>query len=167
MWITVIITIIGVLLVLFILNKINNRWIKPFMIKHRTLWRFLKEFKSFNKSFWKYLMLITNPNIETILLKLSNNIVYGGFIIEHKKRNTYVRNLAFVPLDGDLNKFKQIIGRIESQIFMRNSQTVIHYSLHAKTNEEVIDALKSLGYKHLRTNYSTFKIELVKSKIMN
>jgi hypothetical protein len=142
------------------------------ILPKKALWRFFVEYRSFNKSFYQYLRFISKRNIEVVPLRMEipkskNRIIYGGFIILHGRKETFIKHMVFM-LNGEeaVILFKQTIGEIEQRIFMMNSHTTIIYDIPIE-NEETIESLICLGYKKLRTFVSTYKVRMVKSKIMN
>lgn len=139
----------------------------------RALWRFFKEYRVFNDSFLCYLWMICKRNIEVIPLRQQlpdskMRVIYGGFIIKHGKKETFIKHMVFLlgSHNDNYNLFKQVVGKIESSIFMKNPHTIITYDVKIE-DEHTVNALLDLGYKKLRVYYSNYKFRLVKSKIMS
>jgi hypothetical protein len=168
LFLTLLISLIAVCIIL-----ITRYYYTTWLIPRKTEWYFFKEYKSYQKNFYKYLRYVSRRHIEPKLFPTiigNNKIIHGGFIVLHSKTHTYIKHMVFLNIFGSesahFTQFSQIMGIVEDSIYLKNSDTVIHIEVPIE-NIETIRTLISLGYRHTRTWKHTQKAELVKSKIMN
>lgn len=147
-------------------------YIKSILPK-KAVWTFLKEYKVYTKSFFRFVLFTHKRGIEIIVNRMSiplseMKIIYGAFIIKHGTKETHVQRGAIALGDAklNLNLLKTVIGKIENVIFMTHPLTTIYYDV-AIENTELSDILISLGYNKSRTYLSNYKVRFAKSKIMN
>ncbi|MGV8171726.1 MAG: hypothetical protein ACP5OA_03480 [Candidatus Woesearchaeota archaeon] len=138
-------------------------------------WTFFKEYRSYNKSLWDYVMYVSRSDVESFIFssELNNGkkIIYGGFIVMYSSTHSKINNMVFLNIFRTSGEFmstlKTVLGKVEDNIYLRHPDTVIHVLVPIES-KETIEALTALGYIISRTYYlSDQKVELVKSKIMN
>lgn len=136
----------------------------------RALWRFLKEYGSYTRSYFRFMFMLLNPNIlmlEIPIKQIINDeivtVLIGGFIIKLGKVNTYILNMAFILNNEGENIFIQAIARTETLIFMTNPNTIIHYSV-GEDNKEVINKLIKLGYSLNINSFTENTLDLIKTR---
>ena len=165
-------SIIGLIfVVLALLSILSYQYYKTSILPNKSHWFLLKTYAKYSQSFSNYILMLKEKGIESIPITIDTgqkfNLLIGIFILKHGANDTYIKHMAVTShVSFGTPIFQQYIGKVETMIFIKNPKTVIHYNVPCE-QELLIEILHSLGYKKLRINYSTDRVEMVKSKIMN
>jgi len=155
---------------IFIIDSLRKNYILP----AKSIWILLKLHDGYKKSFLYYFLSTSfNKNIDVLPIRKTfkshkRRILKGVIIIHYNKVESHVLHLVFLMdknnLFKDLNLLKSFIGRVETIIFARNSNTRIIYELKT-LGTPLKDILSDLGYSEGKTITKGQKIKPIMIKI--